>query len=138
MVHACVWSVTCLVHSHVENSVFIRLRAMPYAGATVQFQRLLKHSELNQTWYPWLEPGQPMFELLSVSDVEVLDNAIEVRDLLGLPGGLDGTREITPNEVNLDDDMLRLQNYKTRIQLCQRAGFNPQFPLHCNVRTFCA
>lgn len=70
-----------------------------------------------------------MFELLSVSDVEVLDNAIEVRDLLGLPGGLDGTREITPNEVNLqtilDDDMLRLQNYKTRIQLCQRAGFNP-------------
>lgn len=73
---------------------------MPYAGA-VQFQRLLKPSELNQTWYPWLEPGQPMFELLSVSDVEELDNAIEVWDLLDLPGGLDSTREITPNEVNL-------------------------------------
>ncbi len=41
VINACVWSVTCLVHPHVENSVFIRLRAMAYAGATVQFQRLL-------------------------------------------------------------------------------------------------
>ncbi len=43
VINACVWSVcvACLVHPHVENSVFIRLRAMAYAGATVQFQRLL-------------------------------------------------------------------------------------------------